>query len=393
MSSLEDIGKAIEAQGASVRDLKVAKADKASVDAAVAELLKLKIDYKELNGGVDFGPAPAPKVEKKSVPQQESTREGPSKKELNKMARKEGHKKPEGGVGDAPTVALTGTITVASALPAVKAGELALVSHVSCPADLAQAVVQMVGSSVKVDAMEEANEPMLVGGGVGSISGDASIARYLVRAAGANFASMYDQTNAWACTQVDQWLQLYDRAVGANGDPIALLHLLESHLADKTFVVGESFTLADAALVLIARKKRGAVPSRVAIERWFALASAQMPAMAVPKKGAGKAAEKAAAASSGVKEEESTGEGGCPPLEGAVEGQVCTRFPPEPSGYLHIGHAKACLLNQYYAQRYKGRLLVRFDDTNPSKEKEEYEENIIKDLETLKIVPNQVCKL
>jgi glutamyl/glutaminyl-tRNA synthetase len=76
-------------------------------------------------------------------------------------------------------------------------------------------------------------------------------------------------------------------------------------------------------------------------------------------------------------------------LPGAEIGKVVVRFPPEASGYLHIGHAKAALLNQYYQQTYKGELIMRFDDTNPAKENAHFEEVIKEDLKLLGVVPDR----
>ena len=67
-------------------------------------------------------------------------------------------------------------------------------------------------------------------------------------------------------------------------------------------------------------------------------------------------------------------------LAEGVYKNIMTRFPPEPNGYPHIGHAKSILLNQGLAKKYNGTFNLRFDDTNPTKEKEEFVNSILEDV-------------
>ncbi|WXG45274.1 MAG: glutamate--tRNA ligase [Candidatus Atabeyarchaeum deiterrae] len=78
-----------------------------------------------------------------------------------------------------------------------------------------------------------------------------------------------------------------------------------------------------------------------------------------------------------------------PPLPEAVEGKVVTRLAPEPNGYMHLGHAMSFFFNYLYAERYKGILWLRFEDTNPRKEKAEYYDAIREDISWLGIKWNK----
>lgn len=187
-------------------------------------------------------------------------------------------------------------------------------------------------------------------------------------------------------TQIDHWLTY---CLNYDADINAAIEYLNKSLAPLTYLVSNKLTIADLAVFneFFSKyddlKKKG-LPSHV--QRWYdlitALPAVQFAMKSLPKTSA--KGEKSAPANTGNKHGGTFIE-----LPGAEMGKVVVRFPPEASGYLHIGHAKAALLNQYYQQAFQGKLIMRFDDTNPAKENVHFEEVILEDLQMLEIKPDQ----
>lgn len=164
---------------------------------------------------------------------------------------------------------------------------------------------------------------------------------------------------------------------------------LESHLTLRSHMVGYSITLADIVIWGVLRGNRVIVGLRrnnQNVNRWFGFIESTYPWL--PEAVAdfqGQAQQNKAAANP-------TGANYNIGLKNTENGIVC-RFPPEPSGYLHIGHAKAALLNDYFAHEYgdrRGVLICRFDDTNPSKESQEFQDSILYDLSLLGVIPDRI---
>ncbi|SGZ58913.1 CIC11C00000000688 [Sungouiella intermedia] len=173
------------------------------------------------------------------------------------------------------------------------------------------------------------------------------------------------------------------------------LEKLDAHLNFRSFVVGYSFSLADIAIwgVLRANAVMGSVIKNEVyanISRWYNFVGSDSRFDVADKTTkAINEVRKSAKAAKGEKKETHKASFAID-LPNAKIGEVVTRFPPEPSGYLHIGHVKAAILNEYFAHEYKGKLIIRFDDTNPSKEKSEFQDSIIEDLATLGIKGDKV---
>lgn len=163
----------------------------------------------------------------------------------------------------------------------------------------------------------------------------------------------------------------------------AAFTMLDEHLKLRAFIAGSELGCEDFVVfaglrntpVWMKNFKDNAASLPQELARWFSF----MTAHPLVEKALTILAEQDAALKVGKKDQASFEID----LPNAEYGKVVTRFPPEPSGYLHIGHAKAVLLNEYFARHYGGKLIVRFDDTNPSKETCEYEQCILEDLELL----------
>ena len=236
------------------------------------------------------------------------------------------------------------------------------------------------------------------------VTGDLAMARYVAQQSQRSGSSsgIWCPTDAETSATMDTWMDYAQSLMRLpqeqrwNAGTLTLEHLFQSTM--QTYIVGHSLSLADLAMFSAMNFVTQAcdlhsclscIPKEaVATRRWIQM-MAHHPALQ-------EATQYCVGVSGNVEavfDESNVLEPlvpGMNALEGAVAGRVVTRFPPEPSGYLHIGHAKAVLLNDYYAKRYKGRLIVRFDDTNPTKEKEEYQESIVQDLAKLGVRPNIV---
>lgn len=188
---------------------------------------------------------------------------------------------------------------------------------------------------------------------------------------------------------VESWVETASALAGNHNflELSSLLAQLDDHLIMRSLFVGYSLTSADFSIWGALKSNNmaaGAVRTGqyFNLARWYKFMDSQN-AVSVTMEEFTKAVNIS-------KKQKSSGPNYEIGLPDAIDGKVVTRFPPEPSGYLHIGHAKAALLNQYFANKYHGKLIVRFDDTNPSKENSEFQDAILEDVALLGIKPDVV---
>jgi len=167
---------------------------------------------------------------------------------------------------------------------------------------------------------------------------------------------LYGNGGALQATEVDHWIDFAGSQLSSKvnkGDLPPVFAALDSHLCVRTHLLGNEhdFSLADVAVFAALHThigvqqllEEGAVAAHANLSRWLDMCLAA-PAIAA-------ATASVAGSKGGAKKEKAADQGKFVELEDAEMGKVVTRFPPEASGYLHIGHAKAAFLNEYFARK------------------------------------------
>ncbi|KAM6365598.1 bifunctional glutamate/proline--tRNA ligase isoform 2-T2 [Alca torda] len=262
---------------------------------------------------------------------------------------------------------------------------LSLTVSVGSPPLGALLTVEHVKNDVEI-SVEEGKETILRVSEHVSFTNVNSIARYLARVAGS--AGLYG-SNLLEHTEIDHWLEFSATKLSTPSQFLSAVQELNHCLSLRTYLVGNSLSLADLCVWAVLKDnniwqeqlQQNKAP--VHAKRWYGFLEVQSAFQSVGAKWASGTAKVKMAT------EKKADVGKFVELPGAEMGKVIVRFPPEASGYLHIGHAKAALLNQHYQVNFKGKLIMRFDDTNPEKEKEDFEKVILEDVAMLHIKPDQ----
>ncbi|XP_074673992.1 bifunctional glutamate/proline--tRNA ligase isoform X4 [Strix aluco] len=262
---------------------------------------------------------------------------------------------------------------------------LSLTVNAGSPPLGALLTVEHVKNDVEI-SVEEGKETILRVSEHVSFTDVNSIARYLARVAGS--AGLYG-SNLLEHTEIDHWLEFSATKLSTASQFLSGVQELNHCLSLRTYLVGNSLSLADLCVWAVLKdnntwqEQLQENKAPVHAKRWYGFLEVQHAFQSVGAKWASGTPKVKMAT------EKKADVGKFVELPGAEMGKVIVRFPPEASGYLHIGHAKAALLNQHYQVNFKGKLIMRFDDTNPEKEKEDFEKVILEDVAMLHIKPDQ----
>ncbi|PWA55621.1 Aminoacyl-tRNA synthetase, class I, conserved site-containing protein [Artemisia annua] len=260
------------------------------------------------------------------------------------------------------------------------------------------AVAGLAAVSLTVEpSLASASQPVLVLTNGTKLRGTNVLLRYLGRIA-TTIPTLYKRDDI-ETSQIDEWLD-YAPIFSSGSEYEGACKLVDGYLLQHTFLVGHSLSVADISIwsYLAAAGKRweSLMKSKrfQSLTRWYNMILSEhatvlndLTSLYTKKKDSGKLVPSKSNENGkqGSKEVLKASNQPEVDLPDAEIGKVVLRFAPEPSGYLHIGHAKAALMNKYFAEKYKGKLIIRFDDTNPAKESNEFVDNLLIDIKTLGI--------